>query len=107
MVGLQSRLAPYQGFHRFPMSIGPSVESVYSAIDFIGFRRHDEIVPVQAADLVSPPLNVQIARIPKNLVHCLSLNVLVASSHKTLVHCRSVNLAVDRNHKTRLPLLAG
>ena len=56
----------------------------------IRLRGHNEIVFVQAADLVSPPIEVLVARFPRNLVYR-----------------RPLNLAVDQNHKIRLPLLAG
>ena len=62
----------------------------YLSVDFIRLRRHNEIVFMQTFYLVCPPLKIQVASIPKNLV------------------CRlSVNLVVDENTKTRLPLLAG
>jgi len=68
----------------------PNIAFIYLSIDFIGLRGHDEIILVQPFDDVSPPIDVLIARIPKNLV------------------CRlSVNLVVDGNTKTRLPLLVG
>ena len=38
-------------------------------MDLIHLRRHDEIVFVQAFHYVRPPLDVLVARIPKNLVH--------------------------------------
>ena len=56
----------------------------------IRLRRHDEIILVQAADLVCPPLKIQIAR-----------------NHKNLVHRPSVRCMVARNHKARLLSLAG
>ena len=57
---------------------------------FIRLRRHDEVVLVQAADLMRPPLQI-----------------LVARNTKKLVHRRSVNLVVDGNTKTRLLSLGG
>ena len=59
-------------------------------IDLIGLRRHDEIVLMQTADLMCPPVDVLIAR-----------------NHKSLVHRPPANLVKARNHQTRLLLLAG
>ena len=67
----------------------------------IRLRRHDEIILVQTADFVSPPLDVQIARIPKNLVWRRTVKLQIASIPKNLVCRLSVNLVVDGNTKTQ------
>jgi hypothetical protein len=53
------------------------------SIDFICFRRHDEVVLVQAFYEMRPPNDVLMDRIPKSLVRRLSINLVVDSNHKT------------------------
>jgi hypothetical protein len=70
----------------------------FSSIHFIGFCSHNEIILMQTANLMSPPIDVQIARIPKILVWRRTVKILVARIPKNLVHRPSVNLMVDGNH---------
>jgi hypothetical protein len=55
---------------------------LYLSEDFICLRSHGEVIFMQAADLVGPPLKLPIASIPKNLVHRRFLNLIIGGNHK-------------------------
>jgi hypothetical protein len=70
-------------------------------------RGHDEIILVGAIDHVSPPIEIQIASIPKSFVCRLPIKRLIVRNHKHLVDHPSINLEIATNHKTQSLLLAG
>ena len=53
--------------------------------EFIRLRSHDEIVLMQAFDLMRPPSEVLVARNHKNLVHRLLINLVMDGNQKILL----------------------
>jgi len=67
-------------------------------------RGHDQLIRVQASNIVRSLDEIQIVSIPKILVCGLLINWLVARNHKYLVDRPSINLEIVTNQKILLLL---
>ena len=77
------------------------------SINLIRLCSHDEIVFVQTANLMRPPIDVLMNSIPNILVWSRTVKIQIAGNPKNLLYRPSVNLLVDENHTARLLFLAG